>query len=389
MARYRSFGAAEGANLAGGGEPIRPTVVWIDRAALVHNFRQIETLAGEAGILAVVKADAYGHGAVACAQVLEREGVAFFGVGLIEEGLELRDAGIEAPILVVDGAYGDRYDLLVGARLTPFVFRAEQLEGLAAAARSQGCEPVAHLKIDTGMGRVGIQASELGAFLDAAAARGVRLEGVATHLGNADVEGHPQIDVQLRALGEAAEAMGARGSAPRWIHLANSAALVSRSDLRGSLVRPGMLLYGCHPSEASRAKIDLRPILRWTTAITHLKEVPPGTTISYGSRWVAERPSKIATLPVGYADGLNRLLSNRGELLIRGERVRIAGTVTMDQIMVDVTDVRGVSVGDEAVIIGAQGEDSIDVEEHARICGTISYEIFCNIGPRVPRLYHG
>jgi len=389
MSRQVSPDEAGSANPSWDGSPLRPTVATIDRAALVHNFRQIRDRIGSAQILAVVKADAYGHGAVGCSKVLEAEGAAFLGVGLIEEGLELREAGIRTPILVVDGAFAERYDLMLAGGLVPLIFRKEQLEGLGAAARRLGMQAVAHLKIDTGMGRLGIQPDELGAYLDAAASAGVELEGLATHLATADLADHAQTGRQIVMLQEAAETMRARGLDPRWLHVANSAALIDRVESHGTLVRAGMLLYGCHPSEASRSRISLRPALRWTTAITHLKEVREGTPISYGARWVAARPSRIATLPVGYADGYDRLLSNVGELLIRGRRVRIAGTVTMDQIMVDVTDVEGVSVGDEAVLIGAQGDDEIQAEELARACGTIHYEIFCGIGPRVPRRFIG
>ncbi|AKU91290.1 Alanine racemase [Vulgatibacter incomptus] len=371
------------------GRPLRPTIATIDLAALVHNLRQIRAVARDARVLAVVKANAYGHGAVPCARAIAAEGVAFLGVGLVEEGLELRAAGIDTPILVLDGAYADRFDLMLAERLTPVVFRKEQLEGLGAAARSLGLPAVAHLKLDTGMGRVGIQPDELSDFLDAARTHGVDLEGIATHLPNADVEGDPLTSRQMDQLAAAASAMRARGLDPRWIHHANSAALLSREDARGTLVRPGMLLYGSPPAEHLRSRIPLRPVMRLSTAVTHVKELPVGAPVSYGSRWIARRPSRIATLPVGYADGYDRLLSNVGEVLIGGKRVRIAGTVTMDQVMVDVTDVERVTVGDEAVLIGAQGDDEIRAEELARACGTIHYEIFCGIGPRVPRRFVG
>jgi len=337
----------------------------------------------------VVKADAYGHGALACARVLADEGVTFLGVGLVEEGLELRAAGIRTPILVVDGAFAGRFDLLLAEALTPLVFRQDHLEGLAAASRALGIPAVAHLKVDTGMGRVGIRPEDLSDFLDAAVRLGVKLEGVATHLATADLDGHPLTDRQIRAWRDAVSLVRDRAGEPRWLHVANSAGLLSRPDARGTLVRPGILLYGAHPSDDFRDRIDLRPVLRWTTRVTHVKDVRAGTPISYGSRWVAARPSRIASLPVGYADGYDRRLSDCGVVLLRGARVPIAGTVTMDQIMVDVTDVAGVDVGDEAVLVGAQGDDEIRAEELARACGTIHYEIFCGIGPRVPRIFVG
>jgi len=385
----RQSEAAASPRPAWDGSPLRPTIATIDLAALAHNYRQVRALVDGSGILAVVKADAYGHGAVACARVLADEGVAFLGVGLVEEGLELRAAGLRTPILVVDGAFGDRFDLLLSESLTPLVFRREHLEGLAAASRALGIPAVAHLKIDTGMGRIGVRPEDLSSFLDAALHLGVKLDGVATHLAVADVDAHPLTDRQVQAWREGVALVRQRMGEPRWLHAANSAGLLSRPDARSTLVRPGILLYGAHPTDDFRSRIDLRPVLRWTTRVTHVKDVPAGTPISYGSRWVAARPSRIASLPVGYADGYDRRLSDCGVVLLRGARVPIAGTVTMDQIMVDVTDVAGVEVGDEAVLVGAQGGDEIRAEELARACGTIHYEIFCGIGPRVPRVFVG
>lgn len=370
------------------GSPIRPTVATVDLGALAWNFRQLRAYARH-DILAVVKANAYGHGAVPVAKVLEREGASFLGVALTEEGLELRAAGVESRILVLGGAYGERWDLLVGYDLTPVVFRPEHLEGLAAAARIYGKKAVAHVKLDTGMGRIGVQPEDLPAFLDAARSHGVELEGLATHFANADLADSALTEKQIEKAMAAAALMKSRGFPLRWLHLANSAATVAKPEAHGTLVRPGIMLYGCMPSERFTGQISLKPALRWSTAITHLKVVPEGTPISYGSRWTAPRPSTIATLPVGYADGVPRALTNVGEVLIGGKRVRIAGTVCMDQLMVDVTDVPGVAVGDEAVLLGAQGDEEIRAEEIARLCGTIHYEIFCGIGPRVPRRFVG
>jgi len=370
------------------GTPIRPTVATIDLDALASNYRQLTAFA-RADVLAVVKADAYGHGAVRCARVLEREGAKFLGVALTEEGLELREAGIRSPILVLGGAYGGRFDLLVGHDLTPVVFRPEHLEALAAAARALGRAPVAHLKLDTGMGRIGVQPADLPAFLDAAASHGVILEGLATHFANADLADSALTQKQIERATAAAELMRGRGMQLRWLHLANSAATVARPEAHGTLVRPGIMLYGEMPSPRFTGRISLRPVLRWTTAITHLKRVAEGTPISYGSKWTARRPSLVATLPVGYADGYLRALTNVGEVLVRGRRVQVAGTVCMDQMMIDVTDVPDVAVDDEVVLLGRQGDQTIGAEELAAKAGTIHYEVFCGIGPRVPRVHVG
>ncbi len=371
------------------GEPIRPTRVEIDLSAVRENFLQLRAFAGPAELLPIVKADAYGHGAVPCARTLEAAGATFFGVALTEEGIELRQAGIGARILVLGGAYGARWDLLVGEDLTPLVFRREQLEGLAAAARAQGKPAVAHLKVDTGMGRLGIPPTEIIAFAEAARAQGVTLEGVATHFANADLADSALTERQIQQMKEVVAALAQRGLRPRFVHLANSAATVSRPEAHGSLVRPGIMLYGAYPSENYRDRVRLRPALRWSTGITHVKRVPAGTPISYGSRWVAKRPSTIATLPLGYADGYPRSLTNKGEVLVRGRRVPIVGTVCMDQCMIDVTEIADAQVGEEAVLLGRQGEAEIRADELASWAGTIHYEIFCGIGPRVPRRFRG
>lgn len=370
-------------------ERYRPTVATIDLDALAHNYRQIRSFTEPAEVLAIVKADAYGHGAVPCARVLEREGAAFLGVALVEEGLELRRAGIGSPILVLGGAFGRNFEVLLTHRLTPMIFQQEHLERLAAAARATGLPAEAHLKVDTGMGRLGIQPRDLCAFLDAAAAHGVALTGIATHFANADLRDHALTQRQVVTMQDAVELLRSRGQTPRWIHMANSAASVSLPAAHGTLVRPGIMLYGAYPSEAYHDRIALRPVMRWSTAIAHLKEVPAGTPISYGSKWVASKPSRIATLPVGYADGLQRRLTNIGSVLIRGRRVPIAGTVCMDQCMVDVSDLPEVAVGDEAVLLGEQQGATLPAHEVAALCGTIHYEIFCGIGPRVPRRFVG
>ncbi len=369
------------------GSPIRPTVATVDLGALARNHRTLARAAAPAGLLAVVKGDAYGHGAVACSRILAREGAAFLGVALTEEALVLRREGIAAPILVMGGAYGDRYDLLVGHGLTPLVFRPEHLEGLAAAARAAGARAVAHVKIDTGMGRIGVLPEDLAAFADAARALGVELEGAASHLARAETD-DAATTAQLGRFEAAVALLRARGFSLPWVHLANSAALVRRPDTRGSLARPGVMLYGLPPAGVE-AGVSLEPVLRFTTEVGHLKRVPEGTPISYGGRFVTARPSVIATLPVGYADGYDRHLEGKGEVLVRGRRAPVVGAVCMDQTLVDVTDVPGAAVGDEVVLVGRQGDDEVTALELAAHCGTIHYEILSGISARVPRRYVG
>ena len=380
--------------------PIRPTEAVVDLAAIAHNFRLAVDLAGRPAI-GIVKADAYGHGAVRVARVLLEAGAPLLAVALVEEGLELRESGIEAPILVLGAAYGERYDLLVRHRLTPIVFTTEHIARLAAAARAAGGRAAAHLKIDTGMGRLGTPPAELPAVIEALrAAPEVELEGLCTHFACADVEPRSTTERQVRLFQEASRALACAGFAPRLHHLANSAGTLEYAAARQDLTRPGIMIYGYSPFE-SAASISpaarevaerLRPALTWRTAILHVKTVAAGTAVSYGGHWVARRSSRIATIPVGYADGYDRRLSGRpgfgsADVLVHGRRAPIAGTVCMDMSMVDVTEVRGAEVGDEVVLLGAQGGLHIGADELASRLGTISYEVLCAIGRRVPRRY--
>ena len=379
--------------------PVRPTEAVVDLAALAHNYRVAVEVGGRPAI-GMVKADAYGHGAVEVARELVGQGCPMLAVALVEEGLELREAGIAAPILVLGAAYDRRYDLLVRHRLVPVVFEAAHLRGLAEAARAAGVRAAAHLKLDTGMGRVGIRPQALPEFLDLARRTPeVGLEGVCTQFASADLEDRGLTERQVALFDDAARAMREAGMPLRFRHLANSAGTVDYPAARQDLTRPGIIIYGYLPMLAAARSLlanqvagTLRRVLEWRTGVVQLKDVAAGTPISYGGRWVAQRPSRIATLPVGYADGYPRQLSGRpgfgrAEVLIRGRRAPVAGTVCMDMIMVDVTDVPGAAEGDEVVLLGAQGGEAVDADELAERAGTISYEILCGIGRRVPRRY--
>ena len=379
--------------------PIRPTEAVVDLAAIVGNYRLAVEL-GQRPAIGIVKADAYGHGAVPVARALVAAGAPVLAVALVEEGLELRAAGIEAPVLVLGAAYGEDYGVLVRERLTPLVFTHAHVTSLAAAARAAGVRARAHLKLDTGMGRIGASLADLPRLIEALrAAPEVELEGLCSHFASADLEPRTTTERQVRAFAEASQALARAGLPPRLHHLANSAGTLEFPSARQDLTRPGLMLYGylpfdpaAHGPQVRDAAGRLRPALSWRSAVTHLKQVGPGTPISYGGHWVASRPSSIATVPVGYADGYHRRLSGRpgygrAEVLIRGRRAPVAGTVCMDMIMIDVTDVPGATVGDEVVLIGAQGEARVDAEELAARAGTISYEILCSIGRRVPRRY--
>jgi len=379
---------------------VRPTEAVVDLSAIAANYRVALEVGGRP-VAAVVKANAYGHGAVPVARELAGVGAAMIAVALVEEGIELREAGVAAPILVLGAAYDGRYDLLVEHRLVPVIFAPEHLEGLARAARTLGVRAAAHLKLDTGMGRIGLRPADLAGFVSAALRTPeVAVEGLCTHFASADLEDRALTERQVALFDEAAASLSRAGLPLRYRHLANSAGTVEYPAARQDLTRPGIMLYGYMPfyprssSSAVAAAVGerLQRALTWRTAVIQLKEVPEGTPISYGGRWVARRPSRIATLPVGYADGYPRRLSGRpgfgnADVLVRGKRAPVAGTVCMDMTMVDVTDVPGSAVGDEVVLLGSQGRETIDADELAERAGTISYEILCGIGARVPRRY--
>ena len=374
---------------------IRPTRAEVSAVALRHNLAVARKLAAPGEVMAVVKANAYGHGAVQVARVLEDEGVAMLGVALVEEGIELRSGGVKAPILVMGGSYEGGYGLMVEHRLTPTLFRREHIDGLIAAAQRSGIAATAHLKLDTGMSRLGVQREELPEFLQLLrGARGaIELEGFLSHFANADVQGDGLTASQHTRFREGLARVRDAGFNPRFRHLSNSAGLLAQASssdgLDINLVRPGLLLYGLLPDAWLGGEVALQRVVAWKTGVMHLKQIATGTAVSYGGTWVASRPSVIATLPIGYADGFSRVYSGKASVLVHGQRAPVVGRVTMDMCMVDVTDIEQVKVGDEVVILGAQGGQRIDAEELAALGQTLHYEVLCSLGARVPRLLVG
>lgn len=374
---------------------IRPTRAEVSAPALRHNLQLARKLAAPAEVMAVVKANAYGHGAVQVARVLEDEGVAMLGVALVEEGVELRSAGVKAPILVMGGSYEGGYPLMVEHGLTPTLFRREHIHGLIAAAQRTGKAATAHLKLDTGMGRLGVQPQELPEFLTLLrGARGaIELDGFLSHFANADVQSSGLTGQQVQRFRDGLSQVRDAGFNPRFRHLSNSAGLLSLAELSDgldvNLVRPGLLLYGLVPEPWLGGGIEPLRVVAWKTGVMHLKRVAEGTAVSYGGTWVARRPSVIATLPIGYADGFSRVYSGKASVLVHGRRAPVVGRVTMDMCMIDVTELADVKVGDEVVILGTQGEQRIDAEELAQLGQTLHYEVLCSLGARVPRLLVG
>ena len=371
---------------------VRPTVVDVDLAAIVENLQLARRVAPHAAICAVVKADAYGHGIVPVGRALAQAGVDWLGVVMVEEAVALRDAGIETPILVWGEAYDDAYDELVGRAITPTLSRPEQFAALHAALQRQ---PQAvpfrvHVAVDSGMVRLGVAQRDLPALLQAASHYPtIRIDGLSTHFAKADVVGDPFNTEQLQRWNQVQASVAAHGIAPHWRHTSNSSATLSMPPAHGNLVRCGLMLYGLEPLENQKTPLPLRPALTWRTAVVALYDVATGVPVSYGCRWVSQRPSRIATLPVGYADGYFRRLGNRAEVLICGQRAPVVGTVCMDLCMVDVTDVSAVRLGSEVILVGEQGGLRIDATDVASWADTISYEIICGISKRVPRRYWG
>ncbi|HWA78421.1 MAG TPA: alanine racemase [Polyangiaceae bacterium] len=372
-------------------DAVRPTRAEVNLAHLRHNLRVMQRVAGGAQVWAVLKADGYGHGSKAVARTLERAGASGVCVALLEEAIELREAGIRLPILVMGGYYGRAWGELLRHELTPVVHELSQIEALAEEVRFSASEPIkVHVKVDTGMARLGFAPREVASLAEALRQRPeVVLDGLMTHFASADSADQDSLDHQLDLLDEATRTLRAAGLSPRLIHAANSAAIISSPRSRLDVVRPGIALFGVEPRAGSCP--DLRPVMRVRTEVIALRELAAGAPVGYGATFHTSRPSRIATIPMGYADGLSRGLSNQGHVLVRGARAPIVGSVSMDMTMVDVTDVPQVRVGDECVVLGSQkgtaGEASITAEELARTLGTIPWEVLTSVSRRVPRFY--
>jgi alanine racemase len=366
-----------------------PTYATINLAALAHNLSLIKHyLRPGCEILAVVKANAYGHGAVEIARTLAGQGIERFAVASLDEGIALRQAGLSTSIVVLGALFEKQVSDLVAHRLTPVVSDGRILPTLAKAAHSHPTPYPIHLKVETGMGRLGFSPDEVLSLLDNPLLRSpLHVEGIMTHLADADGKDSTVTERQLGEFRAVLEQIRQRGLTLPLVHAANSAAIVRFPDAHFSLVRPGIMLYGYHTLPDTVPAPDLRPVLSLRTTIAQLRTIPQGRTVSYNGTFVATRPTRIAILPVGYADGYSRQLSHRGSVLIQGRRAPIVGLVCMDMIMVDVTDHAPVQVGETVTLIGQQGRESIWADEVAGWIGTISYEVLCGIGSRVPRIY--
>jgi len=365
----------------------RPTAALIDLSALEHNVQEVRHRAAGRKILAVVKAGAYGHGAVGVSRRLLALGVEMLGVALVEEGRELRESGIDAPILVMGAVFPEQADMVVSLKLTPVVYSRAIAQALVHSTKKLGTTACVHVKIDTGMGRIGVAPEEAPGVIAAMKADGLDVQGLMTHFADADLADKQFASMQMDRFETVIRELEAKGISVPVRHAANSAAVLDFSRALFTMVRPGLMLYGYNPLEEGTVGAELRPVLSLVTRVAFLKKVPAGVPISYGRTFVTKRESLIATLPVGYADGYSRSLSNKGEVLVRGKRAPVVGRVCMDMCMVDVTDIAGVNEEDDVVLIGSQGSERITADEIAKMTGTIAYEVLCAISSRVPRIY--
>lgn len=376
-----------------------PIYAEVDLEAFRHNLAGIKRLlSGNTKIMAVVKADAYGHGADVLAREVEQGGADYLAVARMNEAVRLRSAGVKSPMLLFDNCEPGSAERYIELDIRPTINNSNEADAFSAAAKSAGRALKVHIKVDTGMGRLGFLCDSVtgkssnGMLADEivriAGLPFIDVEGVYSHFANADSADKTHARGQLARFKQLTDELVSRLDKRPLFHMANSAAIMEMPESHLDIVRPGIMMYGIYPSkEVNRGTIDLRPVLSFKSEIIHVKKVGPGFCVSYGSTFVTSRETVIATVPAGYADGYNRLLSSRGEMIVRGMRAPILGRVCMDLTMIDVTHIPGVSLHDEVVLIGSQGTESITAEDIADMTNTIGYEVLTSISPRVHRVY--
>ena len=376
----------------------RPTWAEVSLTTLRQNFRTVQKHVGaNVTVCAVGKADAYGHGAVECSRALEAEGAKWLGVTSLDEAIPLRDAGVRANILLMTGFWRGEESEIIRLHLTPTVWEPWHIETLETAAAALGVarQPV-HLKVDTGMGRLGVGVDQLPGVLAALkSARHLALEGLSTHLASSEIMDAPSVAEQERSFDSARRMVREAGMEPAFVHMANTGAVISRRETWNTMVRPGVALYGYYlpfqragrEVSGGTLRLPVKPVLTWKTRILSLRDFGANQPLGYGATYVTKAPAHVAVLPVGYADGYNRQLSNRGRVIVREHYAPIVGRISMDLTLVDVTGIPGIAVGDEVILLGADEGLSVDALEHAELANSTPYEILCNISKRVPRRY--
>ncbi len=367
---------------------MRPAWAEVDLDNLAYNVRTVVEHSRPAGVMAVVKANGYGHGAVQVAKVALENGVKWLGVGLVEEAQELRRAGIAAPIHIMSMPPPEQAEAVVRGGFSCGVSDLEVAEALALAGRRYGRVAKVQVKVDTGMGRLGILPQDVLAFVEKLRRLpNLDLIGIYTHFSSADEQDKTYTIAQYKTFKRVLENLHEHGIDFSWVHAANSAAILDTPEFGENLVRPGIILYGLYPSEEVHRELKLRPVLSLKARLIFVKKISAGSYVSYGRSFRANEAMTIAGVPLGYADGWSRLLSAKAEVLLAGRRVPIVGRICMDQFMIEVPPDVEAMLGDEVVLIGRQGDEYISAEEVATHMGTVNYEIICNIGPRIPRVY--
>ena len=378
---------------------LRPTVALVDLDAFAQNCARVRSLVGPGvRVLAVVKADGYGHGAAEMASRAVAAGAEMLGVGVVEEGWELRRFGVLTPVLVLGGTLPEQASAAVSGDFEMVICDLRVAEALSEVAGSQGKTLAVHVKVDTGMGRLGVALGEAKPFLERLAGLpGLSVRGLMTHLADAEVRGGGA-ETQMSLFRDLARDLDDKNLRPPLLHVANSAALLNLPDSRFDMVRVGILLYGAspelgqgfQPSQGGQSPNEVSeylPVMFWRSRIVHLNEAQSPRTVGYGRRFQTKGPSRIAIIPMGYADGYPRSLTNKADVLIRGQRAPVVGAVSMDMLAASVGHIPGVEVGDEVILLGSQGDERISAEEMASLADTLPYEIFCGLSRRVPRVY--
>ena len=364
----------------------RPVWAEISLSAICNNMRGIMSLIKPGTFFCpVIKADGYGHGAVPIAHEAAALGAHYLAVAILDEAIALRDNGITLPVLVLGYTPPHAASSVVGNNLTQTVYRKEHVDALSAAARAMGRNVKIHVKVDTGMTRLGIAPEDAGEFCAYAAAQpNIEIEGIFTHFATADSQDKTQAQKQFSRFLEATASVAAKGINIKIRHCANSAATLDMPEAHLDMVRPGIILYGLHPSDETSRPIDLQPAMQLKARFSMIKTVAAGEPVSYGATYITDKETRIATIPIGYADGYSRMMSGKAEILVKGDRAPIIGRICMDQCMADVSHIDSVQEGQEILLFG--GRD-LPADEIARHLGTINYEVVCMVGKRVPRIY--
>ncbi len=373
---------------------MRPTWAEIDLSALRHNFRTMKRLVGaQTTVCAVIKADAYGHGIEHVSLALQREGAEWMGVTSTDEGVQIRDAGVNTRILLMTGFWHGEEDEVVARNLTTAVWDPWQVESLQQTAAKRDTQARIHLKVDTGMTRFGIGLTDLPRVLETIRQSShLELEGVATHLASSEVVDAPDVEAQRERFCQVQQIVKNSGLEPRYFHMANTSAAICHPDTRYQMIRPGLAIYGyiqrfawASGGRGPGFPVDLKHVLTWKTNVISIREVPAGRFVGYNGTFITTRRTRIAGLPIGYADGLSRRMSNRGRFIVRDQYAPIIGRISMDITLLDVTDIPNAGIGDEVLVIGESAHCQVNAWHHAHFADTIAYEILCAISERVPR----